>query len=125
MTDGVKGTTFIALSPLFVLFPLSPPPFSQVGLAVFGYEGTPLYYKLLLALCQAWSGSDKPCPAGQTSLALPVSFLVSLTLLLAVSVGCHLGLFFGGSCWGFFIPELDYILFLQSRMDLGICCAFG
>ena len=65
MTDGVKGTTFIALSPLFVLFPLSPPTFSQVGLAVFGYKRTPLYYKLLLALCQAWSGSDKPCPVGQ------------------------------------------------------------
>lgn len=65
MTDGVKGTVFIAHSPLFVLFPLSPPPLSQVGLAVFGYEGTPLCNKLLLALCQAWSGSDKPRPVSQ------------------------------------------------------------
>lgn len=67
MTDVVKGTIFIALSPLFVLFPLSPPPLSQVGLAAFGYGGTPVCHKLLLALCQAWSGSDKPCPVSQLS----------------------------------------------------------
>lgn len=116
MTGGVKGTILIALSLLspFLSVSISTLP---SGLAGLGYEDPPLCYKLLLALCQALGRSDKACC---------VSLLPGLSdRPVGSSVGRHLGLSVGGSCWFFPIPKLDYIPFPESRMGLVISCAFG
>lgn len=64
---------------------------------ILGYEGTPPWHKLLLALCQA--SQTKACVTRLPGLCdLPVS----------ISVGCHLGWPFGGFCWVFLLFGFFY-----------------